>query len=30
LEVDLIVNVDGNNEDAFDRLLKVRDEVPMY
>jgi regulator of sigma D len=29
LQADLIINVDGNNEDAIDRLLKVRDNVPM-
>jgi hypothetical protein len=30
LESDLRFNVDGNNEDAIDRLLKVRDNVPMH
>jgi hypothetical protein len=30
LEADLIIEVDGNNEDVIDRLLKVRNSVPMY
>jgi hypothetical protein len=29
MQANLRVNVDGNNEDATDRLLKVRDNVPM-
>jgi hypothetical protein len=30
LQANLIIDVDNNNEDAIDRLLKVRDKVPMY
>jgi hypothetical protein len=30
MEANLIIDVDCNNEDAIDRLLKVRDNVPMY
>jgi hypothetical protein len=30
LYADSIIDVDANNEDAIDRLLKVRDKVPMH
>jgi hypothetical protein len=30
VQANLIVDVDGNNEDAIDILLKVRDKLPVY
>jgi hypothetical protein len=30
IQADLIVKVDCNNEDAIDKLLKVRDNVPIH
>jgi hypothetical protein len=30
LQTNLTIDVDNNNEDAIDRLLKVRNGVPMY
>jgi hypothetical protein len=30
VQANLIIDVDGNNEDAIDRLLKVRDKLPVY
>jgi hypothetical protein len=26
----MVVDVDSNNEDAIDRLLKIRDNIPMH
>jgi hypothetical protein len=30
VQANLIIYVDGNNEDAIDRLLKIRDKLPVY